>query len=145
MARIYVATSWRNNEQPEIINTLTAEGHECYDFRNPPHREGGFHWSDIDPDWKNWDATTYRDHLLNSPIASHGYLSDLRGMEWADTGLLVMKCGNSAHLELGYMAGRGKRTIILLDDGEPDLMRLMADDICVDMDEVLLALRNSPY
>ena len=75
--------------------------------------------------------------LLNSPIAAQGYLTDLRGMTWCDTCLLFMPCGRSAHLELGWCAGRGKRTIILLADGEPELMALMADHICVSIDEVV--------
>ena len=37
MARIYVASSWRNKYFPEVVECLRAEGHEVFDFRNPPH------------------------------------------------------------------------------------------------------------
>lgn len=35
MRKIYVASSWRNSIQAEIVAALRAEGHEVYDFRNP--------------------------------------------------------------------------------------------------------------
>lgn len=49
MAKIYVASSWRNPFQQEVVNILRDLGHEVYDFKNPPHGNGGFQWSDIDP------------------------------------------------------------------------------------------------
>ena len=48
MAKIYVASSWRNPYFPEVVEALRAAGHEVYDFRNPPHGGAGFHWTDID-------------------------------------------------------------------------------------------------
>lgn len=39
------------------------------------------------------------------------------------------------------MAGAGKRTLILTQDGEePELMALLADQICISVDEVLSEL-----
>lgn len=144
MARIYVASSWRNNEQPAIIDRLRMDGHEVYDFRNPPNGVPGFSWAEIDPDWKSWSAEEYRHLLTTHPIATRGYLSDIRGMQWADVCVLVLPCGRSAHLEAGWFCGQGKRCIILTRDGEePELMALMATDICVSVDEVILALRES--
>jgi len=46
MARIYVASSWRNPYQPEVVAALRKAGHEVYDFRNPEDNPGGFHWAD---------------------------------------------------------------------------------------------------
>ena len=62
-------------------------------------------------------------------------------MKWADTGVLLLPCGRSAHLELGWMAGAGKRTIILTRDGEePELMALLASEICISVEELLTRL-----
>lgn len=142
MARIYVASSWRNQQQPRVVDTLRAVGHHVYDFRNPPHGQGGFSWSDVDPEWKSWSANDVRDKLQNNPIAAHGFLTDLRGMTWADTCVLLLPCGRSAHLEAGWFAGAGKRCVILTKDGEePELMSLLATDICVSLDEVVQVLR----
>ena len=35
MARIYVASSWRNALQPGVVTKLRRDGHEVYDFREP--------------------------------------------------------------------------------------------------------------
>lgn len=143
MARIYVASSWRNAEQPAIIAALRSASHAVYDFRNPFNGRPGFAWREIDADWTAWTAKRYRELLTTSPIAASGFLSDLRGMQWADTCVLVLPCGRSAHLEAGWFCGQGKRCIILTRDGEePELMALLATDICISVDEVLTALAN---
>lgn len=145
MSRIYLASSWRNPYQPDAVTMLRTAGHEVYDFRNPPNGVKGFAWSEIDPEWLGWKAEQYRDLLTTHPIASRGYLNDFRGMEWADTCVLLLPCGRSAHLEAGWFAGRGKRLIIWTRDGEePELMALMANAICVNEQEVLRALDGQP-
>lgn len=144
MARIYVASSWRNPMQPNVVKILRGVGHEVYDFRNPFNGRPGFKWSEIDPDWQGWTAARYRELLTTSPIAAAGYISDLRAMEWADTCVLLLPCGRSAHLEAGWFTGRGKRCLILTQDGEePELMALLATDICISLDEVIERLSGT--
>ena len=141
MARIYLASSWRNESQPELVRRLRQEGHKVYDFRNPVHGlVGGFKWAELDPAWQSWSPEAFRLCLLNSPACAQGFMSDLRGIEWCDICVLVMPCGHSAHLELGYAAGRGKRTVILLSDGKPELMYLFADLLVTDSTELLRAI-----
>lgn len=141
MARIYVASSWRNPHQPMIVDLLRDNGHEVYDFRNPPHNTG-FAWHQIGLAVP-CKAEDYRNALLTHPRAAQGFMSDFAAMRWADTCLLVLPCGRSAHLELGWMAGAGKRTLILTQDGEePELMALLADTICINVEEVLIELRK---
>lgn len=142
MSKIYVASSWRNQFQPRVVNMLRCDGHTVYDFRNPRPGDTGFAWSEIDPAWRNWTAEQYRD-ALRSPVALGGFKSDFDAMKWADVGVLVLPCGRSAHLELGWMAGAGKQTIICTDDGEePELMALLATHICVSFDELRAALKQ---
>lgn len=140
--RIYVASSWRNLLQPEIVVQLRGAGHKVYDFRHPRAGQDGFSWSSCDPGWRGWSAEEYRKALTTNPLAADGFVKDLRGMLWADTCLLVLPCGRSAHLEAGWFCGQAKRCIILTRDGEePELMALLATDICISMDEVLEALK----
>jgi hypothetical protein len=136
--KIYLASSWRNPDQPATVTALRDAGHYVYDFRNPPGGiPNGFRWSEVDPNWEAWSAAAYREKL-KTPLAQRGFNSDFDGMKWADVGLLLLPCGRSAHLELGWMAGAGKRTAILTRDGqEPELMALLASTICVSLDEVL--------
>lgn len=137
--KIYVASSWRNGNQPAVVEALRAAGHEVYDFRNPPHGRGGFAWSDIDPAWESWTVDEYRE-ALEDPIAEAGFDSDWDGMVWADAGVLVMPCGRSAHIEAGYFVGAGKPLVILLSDGEPELMYKMASRLVTTREELIYAL-----
>lgn len=141
MARIYLASSWRNPHQPWLVELLRQDGHQVYDFRNPPHSTG-FKWEDIGLSLP-CTAEAYRSALLTHPRAAQGFNADFSAMRWADTCLLVLPSGRSAHLELGWMAGAGKRTLILTEDGqEPELMALLADQICISVDEVRGALAS---
>jgi len=67
-------------------------------------------------------------------------MTDKQAMHWADAFVGVMPFGRSASLEMGWAAGAGKLTLLLLADGEPELMVKMLGHICVDLDEVLDAL-----
>lgn len=135
--RIYLASSWRNPDQPGLVTLLRDQGHEVYDFRNPRPGENGFAWSDIDPDWLAWHPRPFR-KALDHPVAAAGFKSDFDAMKWADTFVLALPSGRSAHLEAGWAIGANKRTAILLheDKFEPELMYLMADLIAVDPSEV---------
>ena len=136
MARIYLASSWRNPRHQGVVRALREAGHEVYDFRNPPGRTG-FQWSHIDPAWQQWTAAEFR-QALTHPVAELGYGADRGGMHWADTGVLLLPCGRSAHLEAGYFVGAGKPLHILLsEEQEPELMYCMATSICLDLTELL--------
>lgn len=130
--RVYVASSWRTPTQPDIVASLRKDGHEVYDFRNPGPGEHGFAWSEIDPEWQQWTPLRFA-VALQHPIAAHGFALDFGAMEWANTGVLLLPSGRSAHLEAGYFVGAGKDLFILLSAGqEPELMYRMATAICLD-------------
>lgn len=140
MSRIYVASSWKNEKQPEVVRVLRNHGHWVYDFHHPVGLEG-FRWSQIGLEVP-CSAAEYRKLLYTHPRAAQGFMADFGAMRGADVGLLVLPAGRSAHLELGWMAGAGKRTLILTQDGEePELMNLLASDILISLDEVLEELK----
>jgi hypothetical protein len=111
---IYVASSWRNERQPAVVLNLRDAGHDVYDFRNPSDGDSGFHWSELDSEWEGWTPAKYKSMIESSPIARAGFQKDMEAMVWADAFILVMPCGRSAHLELGWACGAGKKTCILL-------------------------------
>jgi hypothetical protein len=132
---VYVASSWRNPMQEAICQILKAARIPHYDFKNP---EGGtgFSWSEVKESStpgikaKGSDWETQDDYLqmLQHPRAVLGFQSDYAAMMRADTFVMVLPCGKSAHLELGWAVGHGKRTAILLEDPvEPELMYSMVD------------------
>lgn len=127
MSHIYLASSWRNPLQPQAVTMLRDAGHEVYDFRNPAPDNCGFSWAEIDPDWRNWTTEQFMAGLAH-PIAQYGYSLDKEGLDWADTCVLLLPCGKSAHLEAGYAIGQGKRTFVVLHSErfEPELMYLLA-------------------
>ena len=140
MAKIYVASSWRNKYFPEVVERLREAGHEVYDFRNPPHGGAGFHWTDIDQNAPNWSFNQYKEGL-DHPLAQRQFTADLEALEWADTCVLVLPCGRSAHTEAGWMSGAGKKVIVYIPEmQEPELMYKLFDDVVGDLDALIAAL-----
>lgn len=145
MSYVYVASSWRNPLHPAVCAALKAAGIEHYDFRNPPDGTG-FSWREVKASGvagvpgKGSDWESVEDYLamVSHPRALEGFAADFEALEKADTVVLVLPCGKSAHLELGYAAGAGKRTAILLEDPvEPELMYRMADYLAPNVLELL--------
>lgn len=125
---IYVASSWRNPMHTVIAHTLRAAGvPHVYDFKND---EGAsFHWSEVAVPS---DGCTFAQYIagIDHDRAKEGFLSDFNAMMRADTFVLVLPCGRSAHLELGWAVGQGKRTAVLFDDPQlvtPELMYRACD------------------
>ena len=140
MARVYVASSWRNPYQPEVVAQLREAGHEVYDFRDPNENPGGFHWADVDARWQEWTVREYIGHL-DHPVAEKGFQADSRAMEWADACVLVLPCGRSAHTEAGWFAGKGVKTIVYIPEKqEPELMYKLFDAVVDSIDGILQQL-----
>lgn len=127
--------------QPEVITALREWGYEVYDFRNPAPMNDGFRWSEIDEGWLGWSPDDFID-ALDDPIALDGYALDYEAMNQADTCVLVLPCGRSAHIEAGWMIGHGKEVIVLLSpiDFEPELMYLLARRCVTSIRELIHAL-----
>ena len=129
--RIYVASSWRNEFQPQVVSLLRYLGHEVYDFRKPNEEDNGFSWSDVDPNWQQWSTEEYV-AALDHPVARKGFFNDKCAMDWADTCVLVLPSGRSAHTEAGVMKGEGKEVIVFTPlKQEPELMYKLFDGIIV--------------
>ena len=134
--RIYVASSWRNEHQPGVVEWLRQQGHDVYDFRHPAPGQHGFAWRDCGgeaaTEGPGTGAKTIPSYLeaIQSPRAKEGYAYDKEALDWADTCVMVLPCGRSAHLEAGYACGQGKHVIWWLhsDRFEPELMYLLGHD-----------------
>jgi hypothetical protein len=146
--KIYVASSWRNTFYNSVLATFGAAGHDVWDWRNPPTGGSGFKWADAGLEFSAESDERPAVHPINwcaalaHPAAQRGFASDLAGMNWCDAGVLLHPCGRSAHLEAGWLAGRGKKVHVLaLEPVEPDLMVLALNgEICGCVDELLEAL-----
>jgi hypothetical protein len=121
--KIYVASSWRNKYQEEVVAVLREAGHEVYDFKNPEPGNDGFRWSAIDPEWKTWDTARYA-AALEHPIAVKGFNFDMDALNAADLCVLVLPSGRSASFEYGHFCGsKGRFGIVHMPEPcEPELM-----------------------
>ena len=139
--KVYVASSWRNESQPEVVRLLRAEGFEVYDFRDPTNYKGAFRWSDLGTerpeDWSPQQCIEFLAH----PRAEEGFRQDFEAMRRADACVLVLPAGRSANLEAGWFVGQGKPLVVLKDWGVPDLMYKMATRVVANAEDVAEALR----
>jgi len=121
--KIYIASSWKNvTDTRALARVLRGEGHEAYDFTDPEN----FIFEASEPgqpregiDWLKF---------LDAESTKKAYHVDKTGLDWADTVVLFLPAGRSAHLEAGYGVGAGKDLFIYgdLPRGEFDVMYLMA-------------------
>jgi len=132
--KVYVASSWRNQFQPGVIEALRADGHEVYDFMD----SDGFHWSEVDPNWRQWPSKITKYLIgLQHPCAERGFNRDMRALRDCDVCVYVMPCGVSASLEAGWACGAGKRLFVFVPGlMEPDLMVKMAECVTDSLDTI---------
>lgn len=135
--KIYVASSWRNEFYPEVVEALRNAGHEVYDFRNPPSGDPGFHWDDVDKDYMEWTPEQYKAHI-NHPKAEKQFANDIQAMESCNTCVLVLPCGRSAHTEAGWFSGSGKKVHVLIPiKQEAELMYKLFSSISCSINELI--------
>ena len=126
---------------PEVVARLRQEGHDVYDFRNPPLGGKGFHWTDVDENAPNWSFAQYAEGLRH-PLAERQFAADLKALKEADTCVLVLPCGRSAHTETGWMAGAGKRVVVYIPEMvEPELMYKLFDAVVGTLDDLVSCLQ----
>jgi nucleoside 2-deoxyribosyltransferase len=104
---------------------------------------------EADEFWRKYEkirGSTYKQALKNW-AGKHIYKFDKKHIDRSHIGILYMPAGKSAHLELGYMIGQGKKCFVLFDK-EPerwDIMYQFAKDVCFsykELKEELLKLKS---
>ena len=138
MLKIYVASSWKNDFYPLVVERLRAQGYEVYDFR-----ADGFGWHEIDENWRVWTPAQMLD-AHHHPRAVQHYKQDMAALAGADVVVAVLPFGLSAGMELGYAVGAGKHTVVYAPAiREADLMLKMADASTTNFEEVLQFLARA--
>lgn len=132
--KVYVASSLHNEVYPEVVESLRQAGHDVYDFRH----QGG---SDSNPAEMTSDQLL---DFLDEPKVRSIFRNDMDALVESDAVVCVLPCGRSAHLELGYGIGAGKRTVLLWHDGDaPDIMHKAVDAIVFSVAEISGALKGN--
>lgn len=138
--KYYIIGSLSNPRVLEVTKALRAAKMDCFSewFCSGPDADQ--HW------WAygkalglSWAETTKLDFVQTA------FSFDFRHMQAADGCILVMNAGKSAHCELGWFIGRGKKAYILYD-GEPDRADLMPANLATasfyTIEELLHALKS---
>ena len=132
---IYLMGSLRNPKVPALGNQLRGLGYEVFDdwFATGP---------ETDDFWKTYEEARGRSYgdALYSPNPVAQFNLDLEHLNKATLGILVLPAGKSAHMELGYLRGRGAETLAYFSDGEPerwDIMYQFAGGVAFDVDSLI--------
>jgi len=116
---IYLIGALKNPAIPEMGQFLRASGFRVFDDWYSPGPE-------TDQFWQQYEQARGHTYIeaLDGHAANLAFGQDKKWLDSCDGAVLIGPAGKSAHLELGYVVGRGKPGWILLDK-EPDRWDLM--------------------
>ena len=84
--------------------------------------------------WRNFENSVMK---YTISATRRTITADLDALNWADTCLLVLPCGRSAHTEAGWMKGAGKKTIVYIPEmQEAELMYKLFDLVSDSLEEI---------
>jgi len=113
--KIYLASSWKNKKTVDhVAKELSNLGHEVDNFTDPFSGKFVFSWTELPQEiLQDLNANTF----LKDWRTQKAFEQDKEKIDRADAVVMIMPCGRSSHLELGYAAGKGKKTIIYYPGG----------------------------
>lgn len=139
--KIYIASSWKNHASVRILaKHLRDHDHEVDDFTDESQGRFVFSWTEITKDESELNAM----EMMKDSRAKRAFNEDKSRIDWADVLICLLPCGMSAHMELGYAAGTGKKVIVYaplgFEPGKWEIMYGFADvltDDLVLLDEIV--------
>jgi hypothetical protein len=115
--KIYLASSWKNHQIVRNLANLIRKGLpddvECDDFTDPSQGRFVFSWTEITEDELKLNAKNFLEDERTQKV----FKEDVSRIDWADVLIMILPCGKSAHMELGYAAGKGDKEIIVFAPG----------------------------
>ncbi len=149
MSRIYIASSWKNKFQQQLVEELRKRGHKVYDFKHPYGRNDVPVWESVSVTQnlrsayveKCLKGKDFKRMLLDRQSIKR-FEEHFAAMQDADTCILLLPAGRSSHIEAGHMNGMGKRVFVMDTSKEvtPELMYLALDDYFYDFEELYQAV-----
>lgn len=103
---------------------------------------------EADDYWKQYEQARGSDYIaaLAGYSANHVYEYDKFHLDQSSAGILLLPAGRSGHLELGYLAGRGVYTgIVLTDNYEEerfDVMYRFANRVTYNLEDIIKDLNE---
>lgn len=140
--KVYIAGSLRNPKIPQVGNAIRAAGVDAFDDWYAVGPEADDRWKD----YEKGRGRSYAD-ALNGHAAANTFDFDKTHLDQCKAAVMVLPAGRSAHLELGYMAGRKMLTYILLEEeiDRWDVMYLFTDGVFTDIDLLITQLKKDLY
>jgi nucleoside 2-deoxyribosyltransferase len=117
---IYLIGSLRNPKIPQVATALRQAGYKVFDDWHAAGPEADDYWRS----YEQGRGRSYQE-ALQGYAADHVFEFDKTHLDRCDTGVLVLPAGRSAHAELGYMKGCGKRTFVVLEEADPERWDVM--------------------
>lgn len=110
MSLLYLTGSLRNPRVPEIANRLRGVGHQVFDDWYASGNEADEKWQA----YEQQRGRTYEE-ALNGLAADHVCEYDFKHLALADSIVLILPAGKSAHIEYGWALGCHKPAYIYFD------------------------------
>jgi nucleoside 2-deoxyribosyltransferase len=110
MKKIYLIGSLRNPEVPVLGRALREIGFDVFDDWYAAGPRADDHWQEYEVS----RGHDYREAIYGLS-AGHVFHFDDEHIRSSDIGILLLPAGKSGHIELGVLAGLGKRTYVLFD------------------------------
>jgi nucleoside 2-deoxyribosyltransferase len=136
---VYIIGALKNRSIPKLANEIEKLGIEAFDSWQSPGPMA-------DSYLKTYERARGRNHLqaMKGHAAQHIFSFDKKFLDLCDAAVMVMKAGKSAHIELGYVIGKGKPGFILFDKPPArfDIMHLFATDMFYSKKDLLNALKK---
>ena len=116
-----------------LIAAIRNQGKTCYDFTDkaadPSHPDAPFEDQMI----------TLERHpdFLNDSVHRYHYERDLDGLKKANTVILLLPAGTSAHIEAGIAFGLGKKLILIGKPEKPETLYFIFDEYYDTVEEFL--------
>ena len=132
---IYLAGSMKSEVIPLLANELRALKLEVFDDWHTPGPNTDEYWQA----YESRRGRNYRE-ALRGEHARTVFNFDKYHLDRADTGILVLPAGKSAHMEMGRLSAQGKRTYAYFPEGYPekwDVMYAFFTDITDSKDELI--------
>ncbi|MES2215787.1 MAG: hypothetical protein V4481_00640 [Patescibacteria group bacterium] len=138
MTNYIVIGKFRNKENTQkLVNAIRAKGKTCYDFAAKPADPENPHIS-AEEQMKNLES---HPDFLHDPVHRDHFVRDLEGLQGAETVVLLLPAGTSAHIESGIAFGMGKKLILIGTPEKPETLYYIFSEHYKDGEEFLKTIK----
>ena len=122
MTNYTIISRFRNKEQCEyLVSKIREKGKTCYNFCDKPADP---HNPEAHPEEQMKAFESVKD-FFSDEYFRHIFETDLKGLKEAESVILLLPAGTSAHIEAGIAYGLGKELILIGQPEKPETLYLI--------------------